>query len=137
MGQSIYYSFNGDVMEWNTGCVKYMNQMFNGASSFNRDVSGWDTKNVWDKCSIINILPLVYGFSSHIKTSWFNEKTFITSNLLPTQAAKNELTQQTRITKLINSRFDRCQQKWTQTLTDKVCNFFPVYVYVHVESNTS
>jgi surface protein len=41
-------SFNGDVSGWDTGLVSDMSYMFSGASSFNGDVSGWDTSAVTD-----------------------------------------------------------------------------------------
>jgi surface protein len=41
-------SFNGDVSGWDTGLVTSMRIMFQGASSFNGDVSGWDTSAVTD-----------------------------------------------------------------------------------------
>ena len=36
-------SFDGDVSSWDTGSVTNMSIMFGGASLFNGDVSGWDT----------------------------------------------------------------------------------------------
>jgi surface protein len=39
-------SFNGDISGWDTSSVTNMNHMFNGATSFNADISGWDTSNV-------------------------------------------------------------------------------------------
>ena len=39
-------SFNGDISGWNTGSVTDMSAMFYGASAFNQDISGWDTSNV-------------------------------------------------------------------------------------------
>ena len=41
-------SFNGDVSGWDTGLVTNTFGMFAGASSFNGDVSGWDTGLVTD-----------------------------------------------------------------------------------------
>jgi surface protein len=34
-------SFNGDIRGWDTGKVTDMNGMFNGATKFDRDLSGW------------------------------------------------------------------------------------------------
>jgi len=41
-------SFNLDVSRWNTGRVTDMGSMFYGASKFNQDISRWDTSNVTD-----------------------------------------------------------------------------------------
>ena len=35
-------SFNGDVSQWNTGSVTRMGSMFDSASSFNGNISGWN-----------------------------------------------------------------------------------------------
>ena len=45
-------SFNGDVSGWDTNNVKNMSSMFSGASAFNGDVSAWDTGNVTDMRSM-------------------------------------------------------------------------------------
>ncbi|WP_318308660.1 BspA family leucine-rich repeat surface protein [Flagellimonas crocea] len=39
-------SFNGDISGWDTSNVVYMDSMFRDATSFNGDISGWDTSNV-------------------------------------------------------------------------------------------
>ena len=39
-------SFNQDISGWDTSSVTNMNHMFGGASSFNQDIGGWDTSNV-------------------------------------------------------------------------------------------
>jgi surface protein len=41
-------SFNADISGWDTSAVTDMSRMFWEASSFNRDISGWDTSNVTD-----------------------------------------------------------------------------------------
>jgi flagellin-like protein len=41
-------SFDGDISGWDTSNVEEMNGMFAGASSFNQDISSWDTSNVTD-----------------------------------------------------------------------------------------
>ncbi len=38
-------SFDGDVSGWDVSSVIYMDEMFNGAA-FNGDVSGWDVSSV-------------------------------------------------------------------------------------------
>jgi len=39
-------SFNQDISSWNTSGVTTMEQMFDGASSFNQDISSWNTSGV-------------------------------------------------------------------------------------------
>ena len=41
-------SFNGDLSGWDTSSVTDMKNMFDGASSFNGDLSDWDTSSVTD-----------------------------------------------------------------------------------------
>jgi uncharacterized repeat protein (TIGR01451 family) len=41
-------TFNGDISGWETGTVTLMWGMFWGASAFNQDIGGWDTRNVTD-----------------------------------------------------------------------------------------
>jgi surface protein len=41
-------SFNSDISYWNTSNITNMNNMFKGASSFNVDISPWNTLNVTD-----------------------------------------------------------------------------------------
>jgi surface protein len=39
-------SFNADISGWNTSNVTDMSRLFKGATSFNADISGWNTSNV-------------------------------------------------------------------------------------------
>ncbi|WP_143421754.1 BspA family leucine-rich repeat surface protein, partial [Helicobacter pullorum] len=39
-------SFNADISGWDVSGVKYMSNMFNGAISFNQDISKWDVSKV-------------------------------------------------------------------------------------------
>ncbi len=39
-------SFNGDISRWNTSAVTDMQSMFRGATSFNQDIGGWNTAKV-------------------------------------------------------------------------------------------
>jgi surface protein len=39
-------SFNQDISTWGTSNVIDMNKMFEEASSFNQDILSWDTSNV-------------------------------------------------------------------------------------------
>ena len=39
-------SFNGDISSWDTANVTNMSWMFSGASAFNQSLTGWDTSNV-------------------------------------------------------------------------------------------
>ena len=47
-------SFNGDLSKWNTGKVTIMGAMFALATSFNRDLSKWDTGKVTDMLGMFN-----------------------------------------------------------------------------------
>ena len=38
-------SFNSDLSAWNTSSATHLWGMFMGATSFNSDISGWDTSN--------------------------------------------------------------------------------------------
>ena len=39
-------SFNADISAWDTSSVTNMGNMFYGATSFNADISAWDTSSV-------------------------------------------------------------------------------------------
>ena len=39
-------SFNSDISFWDTSNVVFMQSMFYGATAFNQDIGGWDTSNV-------------------------------------------------------------------------------------------
>lgn len=39
-------SFNGDISHWDTSNVTEMSYMFSGATTFNQDISSWNTSNV-------------------------------------------------------------------------------------------
>ena len=41
-------SFDGDLSSWNVSSVTYMNNMFRGASSFNQSLNSWDVSSVAD-----------------------------------------------------------------------------------------
>ena len=51
-------SFNGDVSKWNTAAVTDMSEMFSGASSFNGDVSNWNT------AAVVDMVRMFHGASS-------------------------------------------------------------------------
>ncbi len=42
----MYSLFDGDISQWNTSNVTFMDSMFNGATKFNSDISKWDVSNV-------------------------------------------------------------------------------------------
>ena len=39
-------TFNGDISKWNTGQVTTMYYMFHHASAFNQDIGSWNTAQV-------------------------------------------------------------------------------------------
>ena len=41
-------TFNGDISKWNTGQVTDMYRMFSAASAFNQDIGSWNTAQVTD-----------------------------------------------------------------------------------------
>ncbi len=41
-------SFNGDISRWNTASVTNMSLMFQNARSFNQDIGRWNTAQVWN-----------------------------------------------------------------------------------------
>ncbi|WP_434337675.1 BspA family leucine-rich repeat surface protein [Mycoplasma capricolum] len=41
-------SFNQDISSWNTSNVKYMDFMFSNAYNFNQPIDNWNTSNVTD-----------------------------------------------------------------------------------------
>ena len=47
-------SFNGDISHWDTSSVTGMTAMFNNASVFNRDLGNWDTSSVSNMTSMFN-----------------------------------------------------------------------------------
>ena len=47
-------SFDGDVSNWDTRTIVDMDFMFSSASSFNVDISGWDVSNVTSMSSMLN-----------------------------------------------------------------------------------
>ena len=42
------FVLNGDLSNWNTSMIIYMNDMFSSARAFDGNISGWDTSNVID-----------------------------------------------------------------------------------------
>ena len=46
-------TFNGDISKWNTGKVTTMNAMFYSASAFNQDIGSWNTAQVTDYGSYV------------------------------------------------------------------------------------
>ena len=45
-------SFNQDISGWNVGSVMNMFQMFNSATAFNQDISGWNVGSVTNMASM-------------------------------------------------------------------------------------
>ncbi len=59
-------SFNSDISQWDTSNVAYMNGMFNNASSFSSDIGNWNTSRVMDMSDMFHRAS---SFSSDI-SSW-------------------------------------------------------------------
>ena len=58
---NIFYSaesFNQPLDKWNTSSVKYIQEMFYGAESFNQSLDSWNVKNVLDMRDIFGSSPL-------------------------------------------------------------------------------
>ncbi|MER3319381.1 MAG: BspA family leucine-rich repeat surface protein [Allomuricauda sp.] len=62
-------SFNGDLSSWDTSNVTDMGYMFSDATSFNADLSGWDTSNVTDMSGMFNFASSFNGDISNWDTS--------------------------------------------------------------------
>ncbi|MFO0970879.1 MAG: BspA family leucine-rich repeat surface protein [Candidatus Saccharimonadales bacterium] len=56
-------SFNSDISQWDTSTITNMTGMFNGATSFNQSLNGWDTSNV---INMNNMFILASSFNSDI-----------------------------------------------------------------------
>jgi len=65
-----YSSFNGNVTGWDTSKVTSMNSMFNSASAFNQDLNDWDTSNV---LYMQNMFKDASAFNGNI-SSWNTSK---------------------------------------------------------------
>ena len=63
-------TFNADISKWDTGKVSKMNQMFYQASAFNQDIGSWNTAQVTDMRSTFNEAS---AFNQDIG-SWNTEK---------------------------------------------------------------
>jgi surface protein len=48
-------SFNQDISGWDTASVRLMSQVFAGATSFNQDIGGWDTSSVTNMDNMFGI----------------------------------------------------------------------------------
>ncbi|MCX6534046.1 MAG: BspA family leucine-rich repeat surface protein, partial [Actinobacteria bacterium] len=70
-------SFNGDVSGWDTGSVTNMSAMFGDASSFNGDVSGWDTGSVTDMSAMFYLASSFNGDVSGWDTSLVTNMRFM------------------------------------------------------------
>jgi len=61
-------SFNQDISGWNTSSVTDMSNMFNGATAFNQSLNGWDTSNV-------TTMNYMFGFAAAFNKSISNWNT--------------------------------------------------------------
>ena len=62
-------SFDGDISGWDTSSVTDMSLMFQDASSFNGDLSGWDTSSVTDMTNMFYVATSFDGDLSDWDTS--------------------------------------------------------------------
>ena len=60
-------SFNGDISDWNTSSVTGMESMFSGATSFNGDISDWNVSSVTD---MIEMFDGASGFAQNLG-NWY------------------------------------------------------------------
>jgi parallel beta-helix repeat protein/surface protein len=60
--------FNGNISNWNTSSVTNMNSMFNSATSFNQNISGWNVSSVIDMTSMFAYTSVFNGNISNWNT---------------------------------------------------------------------
>ena len=63
-------TFDGDISLWNTSAVTNMSFMFNNATSFNGNISTWDTSNVTNMIYMFNEATAFNQSLTHIGNSW-------------------------------------------------------------------
>jgi surface protein len=58
-------SFNEDISSWDTSILTYMSFMFYNASAFNQNLSGWNVGNVIERGYFATGSPLALPENSH------------------------------------------------------------------------
>ena len=79
-------TFNADISKWDTGKVTNMNQMFYQASAFNQDIGSWNTAQVTDMRSTFNYASAF----NHDIGSWNTEKVTTMSWMFQVASAFNQ-----------------------------------------------
>ena len=79
-------TFNADISKWDTGKVSKMNQMFYQASAFNQDIGSWNTAQVTDMRSTFNSASAF----NHDIGSWNTEKVTTMSWMFQVASAFNQ-----------------------------------------------
>ena len=71
-------SFNQDISGWNTSNVTAMNNMFTSTTSFNQPIGNWNTSNV------TNMFGMFYqaSFNVYLRGRFFNVTIIICSKML-------------------------------------------------------
>ncbi len=68
-------SFNGDISGWNTALVEEMGAMFSGATAFNQNLGGWNTASVEDMSDMFEEATSFNGDISGWNTASVTEMT--------------------------------------------------------------
>jgi surface protein len=67
-------SFNQDIGSWDVSNVTLMSNMFSGATSFNQDLSGWDVSNVTNMSSMFYGATLSTANYDKLLLSWAEQE---------------------------------------------------------------
>ncbi|NOQ37338.1 BspA family leucine-rich repeat surface protein, partial [archaeon] len=70
-------SFNGNLSAWDTSSVTSMSNMFGSASSFNQDLSAWDTSSVTSMSNMFNSASAFNGNLSAWDTSSVTDMSYM------------------------------------------------------------
>ena len=78
-------TFNGDISKWDTGKVTNMNHMFYSASAFNQDIGSWNT----EKVTTMNSMFLYASAFNQDIGSWNTEQVTDMGNMFYSASAFN------------------------------------------------
>tara|TARA_B100000700_G_C14876776_1_gene776044 strand:- start:669 stop:1127 length:459 start_codon:yes stop_codon:yes gene_type:complete len=70
-------SFNKNLNNWKTGSVEYMTDMFNGATSFTGDISNWDVSSV---TRMLGMFQGATSFNKNLK-SWKTDSVIVMTSM--------------------------------------------------------